>query len=389
MSNTARKPFTLDRIVRIVIGLIILVSAGLLVRRLSSVLLPFLLAWLIAYLMYPLMSFYQYKLKFKNRILAICATLVTVFGFLFLALFFLIPPVVEEVQKAYLIVSKMIAQNQLGFEIPPVLLERVKLFLDNFNLAELDFKNLDQLAKTVLPQVWNILSGAGSFVMSLFVVFMVLLYLIFILKDYEYISNNWIDLIPKHYRPFVLQVGEDLKVGMNKYFRGQALIAFIVSILFVIGFSIINLPLGIVLGLIAGLMNMVPYLQTVTIIPALMLAAIKASEYNQNFLLVAASVLVIYGIVQIIEDVILTPKIMGKATGLNPAVILLSLSIWGSLFGMAGMILALPMTTLIISYYQRIVIKGGFIEKLVADNDINKPRNKEEYDVSDEQTTDF
>jgi len=389
MSNTARKPFTLDRIVRIVIGLVILVSAGLLVRRLSSVLLPFLLAWLIAYLMYPLMSFYQYKLKFKNRILAIFATLITVFGFLFLALFFLIPPVVEEIQKAYLIVSKMISQNQLGFEIPPVILERVKLFLDNFTLAELDFKNLDQLAKTVLPQVWNILSGAGSFVMSLFVVFMVLLYLIFILKDYEYISNNWIELVPKHYRPFVLQVGEDLKIGMNKYFRGQALIAFIVSILFAIGFSIINLPLGIVLGLIAGLMNMVPYLQTVTIIPALMLAAIKASEYNQNFLLVAVSVLVIYGIVQIIEDVILTPKIMGKATGLNPAVILLSLSIWGSLFGMAGMILALPMTTLIISYYQRIVIKGGFIEKLVTDSDIKKPNNKEEFQVNDEQTTDF
>lgn len=390
MSNTVRKPFTLDRIVRLVIGLLILLCAGVLVNRLSSVLFPFLLAWLMAYLMYPLLSFFQYKLRMKNRILAIFATLITVFGLITLALFFLLPPVISEIQKAYIIINKMISESQLGFDIPPAILESVQNFLSNITIKDFDFNNIDQLVKSVLPQVWKILSGAGSIVMNVFLAFMVLLYLIFILKDYEKISNNWIELIPKHYRPFILQVGEDLKIGMNKYFRGQALIAFIVSILFSVGFSIISLPLGIVLGLIAGLMNMVPYLQTVTIIPALMLAAIKASEYHQNFLLVAVSVLVVYAVVQVIEDVILTPKIMGKATGLNPAIILLSLSVWGSLFGMVGMILALPMTTLISSYYNRFVIKGAFIERLVVNQENDSPKKTEEKDevLTSEDTVD-
>lgn len=390
MSSTARKPFTLDRIVRLVIGLLILLCAGLLINRLSSVLFPFLLAWLMAYLMYPLLSFYQYKLRMKNRILAIFATLITVFGLITLALFFLLPPVISEIQKAYIIINKMIAESQIGFDIPPAILESVQKFLANITIQDFDFNNIDQLLKSVLPQVWKIISGAGSIVMNVFLAFMVLLYLIFILKDYEKISNNWIDLIPKHYRPFVLHVGEDLKIGMNKYFRGQALIAFIVSILFSVGFSIISLPLGIVLGLVAGLMNMIPYLQTVTIIPALMLAAIKASEYHQNFLWIAVSVLAIYAIVQVIEDVILVPKIMGKATGLNPAIILLSLSVWGSLFGMVGMILALPMTTLISSYYNRFVIKGGFIERLVVNQENETLKKTDEIDeiLTSEDTVD-
>jgi predicted PurR-regulated permease PerM len=175
---------------------------------------------------------------------------------------------------------------------------------------------------------------------------------------------------------------------MNKYFRGQALIAFFVGILFAIGFSIIKLPMGIIFGLLVGAMNMVPYLQTVGMIPGIMLAAIKAAEYDQNFLLVVISVLAVFAIVQVIEEVFLTPKIMGDATGLNPAIILLSLSIWGSLFGVVGMILALPMTTLIISYYKRFVIKGRIIEDLMLDPEANTQEKDEKNPASEQDTID-
>lgn len=396
MSPNTRKPFTLDRIVRIIIGVIILVAAGLLVNRLSDVLLPFLLAWLLAYLMYPLMHFFQYKLRLKNRILAITVTLLTVFGVLFFMAYLLIPPVIEETKKAVEIVNRMIADNTLGIEVPPAILATVQQFLGSFDTSALSFDNLESLLKAILPHLWTVFTKAGSVIINVVLSFMVLLYLIFILKDYEHISTNWIELIPKHYRPFILQVGEDLKEGMNKYFRGQALIAFIVGILFAIGFSIINLPMGIIFGLTAGLMNMVPYLQTVAILPGLLLGAIKAAEYDQNFFWVAVSILAVFAIVQIIEEVLLTPNIMGKATGLNPAIILLSLSIWGALFGMVGMILALPVTTLMISYYRRFVIKGAMIEKLVLDPDSrweqvagnDKHPSEEEAPANEENTLD-
>ncbi|MDD4922219.1 MAG: AI-2E family transporter [Bacteroidales bacterium] len=368
MSNINRKPFTLDRIVRIIIGIIILVAIGLLVNRLGQVLLPFLIAWLIAYLMYPLLSFFQYKLKLKSRILSVVATLLTVFGILFLVGYLLLPPIIDEAQKAGFIINKFLTDPQYGWNIPPALLESIQQFLAGIDIqSQLDYQNLEGMIKTVLPKIWDMITGAGNLILNLFIVFMVLLYLIFILKDYEKISKEWIKLIPKHYRRFIRQVGEDLKIGMNKYFRGQALIALINCFLFSIGFSIIGLPLAIVLGLCAGILNIIPYMQTFAIIPGIMLAAIKAAEYNQNFFWVVVSVLAVFAVVQLIEELFLTPKIMGDVTGLNPAVILLSLSIWGSLFGVVGMILALPMTTIIISYYERFVIAGGLIDDLVSD----------------------
>lgn len=367
MSQRNTKAFTLDRVVRIIIGILILVAAGLLVNRLSDVLLPFLIAWLLAYLMYPLLCFFQYKLHFKYRIPSIIATLTVVFGALTAALYFLIPPIIEQSQRAGVLIGAFLKSPQTGWTLPPQLTETIQDFLKTIDIqSHLNFSNLEGFVQSVLPRLWDVLSGASSILLNIFVVFVVLLYLIFILKDYEKITESWIDLIPKNYRPFVLQVGEDLKEGMNHYFRGQGLIALIVGILYAVGFSIIGLPLGIVLGLLVGVMHLVPYLQTIALVPAVMLAAIKSAEYHESFFWVLMSVLAVFAIMQVIIELVLNPKILGKAMGLHPAIILLSLSIWGSLFGVVGMIIALPMTTLIISYYGRFIIDKEVIEQWVA-----------------------
>jgi len=371
---------------------IIVIGVGLLIGRLSAVLLPFMIAWLIAYLMYPLLSFYQYKLKLKSRILSLIATLLTVFGILTLIGYLLIPPIVDQSQKAIIIINKFLTDPQYAWNIPPAIMETIQNFLASIDIQSyLSYENMEGLIKSILPRIWDVVSGAGGIILDLVIVFMVLLYLIFILKDYEKISKEWINLVPKHYRPFIIKVGEDVKKGMNSYFRGQGLIAFINCILFATGFSIIGLPLGIVLGICAGVLNMIPYMQTIAIIPGIMLAAIKAAEYNQNFFLVVVSVLAVFAIVQLIEELILTPKIMGDATGLHPAVILLSLSIWGTLFGVVGMIIALPMTTLIISYYERFIIAGGFIDNLVSNTSPKEelPKPVETSVEKDETTLDF
>jgi predicted PurR-regulated permease PerM len=108
---------------------------------------------------------------------------------------------------------------------------------------------------------------------------------------------------------------------------------------------------------------MVPYLQLVGFIPTILLAVVKAADTGESFWLIMLSALIVFAVVQTIQDTILTPKIMGHVTGLNPAIILLSLSIWGSLLGILGMVIALPLTTLLITYYQRYVIKNKTIEK--------------------------
>ena len=217
--------------------------------------------------------------------------------------------------------------------------------------------------KETMPKVWAVIAQSFNVLSSLLSLTMILLYTVFILLDYEELCNGWPDLLPERYRRFAVQLTRDVEEGMNKYFRGQGLIAFIVGVLFSIGFLIIDFPMAIALGMFIGLLNMVPYLQMLGFVPTIILALAKSAETGENFWFIMLLALLVFGVVQLIQDGFLTPKIMGNVTGLNAAIILLSLSIWGSLLGMLGMIIALPMTTLLLNYYQKYVIKKHKVEQ--------------------------
>jgi predicted PurR-regulated permease PerM len=196
-------------------------------------------------------------------------------------------------------------------------------------------------------------SAIVGFIASLIAI----IYMFFILVDYEAMAEGLFKLVPQGKRGIVQGVMSDLQKGMNGYFRGQTIIAMCVGVLFSIGFLIIGLPLAIPLGLFIGVLNLVPYLQTIGFVPTIMLALLKAYDTGQNFWGIMLAALIVFAVVQAIQDWILTPRIMGKVTGLNAAVILLALSIWGSLLGFVGLIVALPLTTLIVSYYKRYVLE--------------------------------
>jgi len=358
------KPYTFDRVVRMLIGLTILVLLFLLVKRLSDVLLPFLIAWLLAYLLQPIVLFFQYKLKFKNRILSIACTLMLFFSFLTAIVWLVVPLITNEVQK----LTQLIVLYTQGLNVdtffPAAWQNDIRQYLSQMNIQSiLQDENFMSVVKKLAPKLWDLINGSLSFVLGLAVVLIVFLYLIFILLDYEKFVAGWSLVIPIKYRPLVTEIMHDLETGMNQYFRGQAIVSITVGVLLAVGFSIIQLPLAIVIGLVIGLMNMVPYLQTLGIIPCLILALFKSVETGQNYGSIVLGVVVVIIVVQLIEDLLLVPKIMGKVTGLKPAVILLSLSIWGSLMGVVGMIIALPMTTLMISYYNRFILNEQKIEK--------------------------
>jgi len=116
--------------------------------------------------------------------------------------------------------------------------------------------------------------------------------------------------------------------------------------------------------LFIGVLNMVPYLKVIGIIPTATMGLLQSVETGHSYGSILLGIAIVFLIIQLIEDLILTPKIMGKVTGLNPAIILLSLSIWGSLMGIVGMIIALPLTTLIMSYYKRFVLEADQQEQL-------------------------
>lgn len=358
MSRLFEKPFTFDRVARIIFSLLIAAAIIYLIAILRNALFPFLLAWVFAYLMQPVVHFFQYRIGLRNRVLSIAALLVSLGLFFTLIGMLLVPQIIEEVSRAiHLIQSYDPASGHIPL-IPDAWVEYIR---NNIQFEELiamfSKENLMDTVKMVAPRLWVILSGTFSLIFSLAVVFLVLLYFIFILLDYEKIASNWVNLIPVRFRPFMQGLANDVSYSMNRYFRGQALVAFTVGILTAVGLRIVNFPLGITLGIIIGILSLIPYLKAVSLIPIILLSLLRATDDGGSFWLTFGSAFLILAIVQCLEDLFLVPRIMGKAMGLNPAIILLSLSIWGALLGFVGLIIALPLTTLCLSYYRRFILE--------------------------------
>lgn len=357
MNSLFERPFTFDRVSRIVFSIALISGLLYLVAVLRNALLPFLIAWLLAYMMQPFVKFFQYKLRLKSRILAIIAVIISASLIIGLATALVVPSIAQEAEKT---LNLMRTHNPGEGHVPLIpesWIDYLETNVDINQLMELlSRENIQNAIKQLAPQVWNILSNTFSILFSITIIFVIMLYFIFILLDYEKIANGWINLIPARQRSFVKGLADDVEQSMNRYFRGQSLIALCVGVLLAIGFKIVGFPLGVTLGLFIGILNLIPYLQAIGIIPMVILSLLKSAETGQNFWIIFGLGLLILGIVQCIQDLYLTPRIMGKAMGLNPAIILLSLSIWGTLLGFIGLIIALPLTTLCLSYYKRFIL---------------------------------
>ena len=358
------KEITFDRFIRGLIAIAACVVAYLLINRLSGALLPFLIAWLFCYLVYPIVKFFQYKLGLKSRLLSIAVVLLLITGLVVGVCFLVIPPVIQEFATLKEFVVNYVTSGGNNASIPDVVNEFVHRHIDRTAVESyFSADRISELVKGALPKIWNVLTQSFSLVWGLVAAFMVMVYVLFILKDYEKLARGWVSLIPEKYRERVVRLAEDVEDSMSDYFRGQSLVALCVGILFSIGFVIIDFPLAIGFGLFVGLLNIVPYLQTVALVPTVFLALVKAANTGGNFwwILLAAGIVCL--VVEAIQETILIPRIMNKVTGLNPAVILLSLSIWGSLLGLVGMIIALPATSLLLSYYRRFLRRQAAEER--------------------------
>lgn len=358
LHNMKTKTFTFDRVVRILISIVIMIAAYLLIQRLSSVLIPFLVAWLIAYLLYPIVTFIQYKCRVKSRILSIIITVLLIVGIIVGGGYLIIPPIIEEMTHVKDIVVEYFSTDSTVASVSGEVQNYIKRNIDINELTKaLTVQDVSQFVEEKVPQFFSFISSSVSAIVGFIASLIAIIYLFFILVDYELMAEGLFKMVPKGKRNIVHDIMLDLQKGMNGYFRGQAIIAMCVGILFSIGFLIIGLPLAIPLGLFIGFLNLVPYLQVIGFIPTIILALLKAYDTGQSFWGILLSALIVFAVVQAIQDWVLTPRIMGKVTGLNAAVILLSLSIWGSLLGFVGLIVALPLTTLIVSYYKRYVLE--------------------------------
>ncbi len=405
---------TFDRVARLVLSVVILVALLFMLRYLADVLLPFAAAVVLAYLLNPLVTFFERKLKRRGPAVALTLGGLGIVGILMALM--IVPLMISQVRRFGADLKKLHedfsgptataaapaddrqgraadaqtdagaqADSDLGLRelesawrqyredadrLPRSqrlarlregisgtyvgeLLERVLLYTQSEEFNKL----LLRAVKGLAIGGWTVVAFTVQIFFALTGLVIVLLYLVFLLLDYPEYARTWPTFLPAGYRDATVGFLAEFKVVMGRYFRGQALVALLVGTMFAIGFTLIGLPMAVPFGLFVGLLNMVPYLQVAALVPAMVLAGLRAIEGDAGFLWSVVLVLMVFGIIQLAQDAVIVPRIMRSATGLRPVAIMLGLFIWGKLLGFLGLLLAIPLTCLGIAYYRRYILK--------------------------------
>jgi len=361
------RPYTFDRVIRIGIAVLLAWGAVWLLRYLSGVLAPFVLALLLAYLLHPLVAWIQRRVKHRGAAVGIALAGVSMAALLMLGVVVLL--IASEIAHMGEVIGDLTGDTPMAERgkqlLPSGLWQALTDFAEREDVQTFfrsdDFRSgAAEAVRNSLPKLWTWVRGAAGSILGLLLIgtlggAMILLYLVFLLMDYEKVREGWRNLIPPDHREKVVLFAKNFEAAMRRYFRAQALIALIVGVLHAIGFGVIGLPMGVLLGLTVGLLNMVPYLQTLAYVPAALLAILHALETGQPIWLVLVEVGGVLLAIQALQDGLLVPKIQGKSMGLSPAIILLALAIWGKLLGMLGLLIALPTTCLLLAYYRAFI----------------------------------
>ena len=363
-----RQEITFDRFIRgvLFVALLALFVVGL--NWLSAVLLPFFAAWAIAWVLAPVVQFLHDRCYIRPRFLAVILTLIGATAIAVGALWLIVPPFLDGILHIKDALLRYL-QNDSGHVVLPNWMQNLlQEWLDSLQLEnKLKQGNVLQMLRTSLPHVWNVVQSTANVVVSLASSAFALLYLVLLLADYDHYATVWLKYVPRSQRAFLEKLSNDVAHNMRGYFRGQVLVAISNGVMFSIGFWLIGLPMPVGMGIFVGVLSFIPYIQVLGILPAALLALLQMADTGHSFWGMMALVIVVYIVVQVLQDTIFTPRIMGRIMGLSPAVVLLSLSVWGYIAGIIGLMVALPLTTLILAYYQRYILEEAVEDECFAE----------------------
>jgi len=364
--------WTLDRIFRLFLAFLVVGVSLWLLQTLSEVLIPFVLAFLIAYIINPLVTRVQKYVR--SRSLAVFLTLASAALVLGLLALLVLTPVHSQMIHATQLITRAVTDvnfsEQIAHYLPAPIWNALRAQLAGDNLISLltNESALDWATKAltkVIPSAFSLVSGTLSLLLWLAGLTMILVYLFFMLLDFDGLRKELTNLIPSSYHASAFSFLHQFDLAMSGYFRAQAFVSLINGVILATGFTIVGLPMGIVFGLFAGLLTMVPYLQLASIPLAALLVLLQSIDHGQPFWQVALFTLAVYGIMQFIEDFITVPRIVGNASGLSPVMIILALSVWGKLLGFFGLIVAIPFTCLVLAYYRKMLAERKAAESTV------------------------
>ena len=356
------RPWTLDRIFRLCLALLLAAAGFWLTSTLSTVLIPFGVAFLLAYILNPIVE--KISARVHSRTLAVTITLGMSIMLLGACGYFTISPIKAQLVHASALIGRALSDTNFSqaieSHVPPVIWNAIRSKLSQAQVIEM-VQNQEFLqafvsvVAKIAPGAFSLLSGTLDVILWLLGSTMVFIYLVFMMLDFQQLRTDFTALIPPRYQTEVFAFARQFDLAMSSYFRARAIMALILAVVFAVGFSLISLPLGIVFGIVVGLLGIVPYLHYVSIPIAALLALLQSVDHNVPYWQTLGLVLVVFLFAELLQDFLLIPRIVGNASGLSPVMILLSLSVWGELLGFFGLLLAIPFTCLVLAYYTRLV----------------------------------
>jgi putative membrane protein len=372
-----RQEITFDRFIRgtLFVALLALFVAG--INWLSAVLLPFFAAWAIAWILAPVVNFLYVRCYIRPRFVAVVLTLILAIAIAVGALWLIVPPFLDGILHIKDALLRYLENDSGHMVLPNWMQNLLQEWLDSLQLEnKLKQGNVLQMVRTSLPHVWNVVQSTANVVISLASSAFALLYLVLLLADYDHYATVWLKYVPRSQRAFLEKLSNDVAHNMRGYFRGQVLVAISNGVMFSIGFWLIGLPMPVGMGVFVGVLSFIPYIQVLGILPAALLALLQMADTGSSFWGMMALVIVVYIVVQVLQDTIFTPRIMGRIMGLSPAVVLLSLSVWGYIAGIIGLMVALPLTTLMLAYYQRYILEEAVEDECFAEETLESEQGE-------------
>lgn len=315
---------------------------------------PFVLALVLAYIQHPMIA--RLERRGLSRLAATVLLALPAIAILGVILFVGIPALSAQI-------AELIRGTPAFLQTFTLRLEAWQAQLQSRDLPWLDEQAMVDRLRSIQPEavmawmqqrqaaiaqgVWTGLTGVGKglgAVLSLLsYVFLTPIITFYLLRDWHSIQARLRELVPGPYRDRVVGFASEYDRLLARYLRGQVLAAAIVGVLTWLGFLIAGFPYALLLGAVAGVFNIIPYMGLVaSLIPALVIALFSASP-----LIALAKIAAVFAVVQVLDSSVIGPRVVGEAVGLHPVWVLLALAVTGYFFGFVGLLIAVPLAVLV------------------------------------------
>lgn len=314
-------------------------AVGLLLYVLRGALTPVFFAFLIAYMLDPVVD--RFEARGHSRAVGIAVMLTAVLGGFSLFLALTVPGAIRDLAAFFRdLPSKAEALlalvepwlSQAGIPVPRSVDEALaQMHVDAGELAK-------QAAVPVGTVIKSLLGGTLSLLGALAGLVLVPVFAAYLLYDFDRIVTGARELVPPRYRTLVVELARDVDQILGEFIRGQLIVMLILAVLYSLAYTILGVRLGALIGITAGLLSFIPYVGGgVALVFGVIMSLVYWTGVGQ-----LVGVLVAYGIIQALEGLVITPRVVGDKVGLSAVWVLFALLVGGELFGFMGVLLALP-----------------------------------------------